>query len=187
MDRAGIANEDILVIAGAGTLGLGMITYARMKNPAKLVVVDMIDERLEKAKAFGADIVLNPAKEDALAKIMELTDGYGCDIYIDATGHPSSVKQGLAMIRKLGTFVEFGVFAQETSVDWSVIGDGKELNVLGSHISPYCYPFVIEHMMDGSLKTDGLIKRTFPIEKWEEAFEYASGKYGDFKVAITFD
>lgn len=187
VDRAGIANEDILVIAGAGTLGLGMITYARMKNPAKLVVVDMIDERLEKAKAFGADIVLNPAKEDALAKIMELTDGYGCDIYIEATGHPSSVKQGLAMIRKLGTFVEFGVFAQETSVDWSVIGDGKELNVLGSHISPYCYPFVIEHMMDGSLKTDGLIKRTFPIEKWEEAFEYASGKYGDFKVAITFD
>ncbi|EET62659.1 GroES-like protein [Marvinbryantia formatexigens DSM 14469] len=187
VDRAGVTNEDILVIAGAGTLGLGMITYARMKNPAKLVVVDMIDERLEKAKDFGADIVINPSKEDAIAKIMELTDGYGCDIYIEATGHPSSVKQGLAMVRKLGTFVEFGVFAQETSVDWSVIGDGKELNVLGSHISPYCYPFVIEHMTDGSLKTDGLIKRTFPIEKWEEAFEYASGKYGDFKVAITFD
>ncbi|MFS6554437.1 zinc-binding dehydrogenase, partial [Parabacteroides distasonis] len=96
VDRAGITNEDILVIAGAGTLGLGMITYARMKNPAKLIVVDMIDERLEKAKDFGADLVINPSKEDAIAKIMELTEGYGCDIYIEATGHPSSVKQGLA-------------------------------------------------------------------------------------------
>ena len=98
----------------------------------------MMDERLEKALEFGADIVINPGKEDAIQKIMDLTDGYGCDIYIEATGHPSSVVQGLQMVRKLGTFVEFGVFAQSTTVDWTLIGDNKELNVLGSHLSPYC-------------------------------------------------
>ena len=142
VDRAQITNEDVVVISGAGTLGLGMITYARMKNPAKLIVLDMIDARLEKAKEFGADIVLNPGKEDVVKKTMDLTEGYGCDIYLEATGHPSSVKQGLDMIRKLGRFVEFSVFGSETTVDWSIIGDGKELDVLGAHLSPYCFPFL---------------------------------------------
>ena len=50
VDRAQITNEDVVVISGAGTLGLGMVTYARMKNPAKLIVLDMMDSRLEKAK-----------------------------------------------------------------------------------------------------------------------------------------
>jgi len=186
VDRAQITNEDVVVISGAGTLGLGMITYARMKNPAKLIVLDMIDARLKKAKEFGADLVLNPGKCDAVSEIMKLTDNYGCDIYIEATGHPSSVKQGLAMVRKLGRFVEFSVFGSETTVDWSIIGDGKELDVLGSHLSPYCYPFVIEHIEKGDLKTEGVVSSIYKLEDWEEAFDKASGKDGDFKIAFKF-
>lgn len=186
VDRAQIGCEDIVVISGAGTLGLGMVTYARMKNPEKLVVLDMIDARLEKAKEFGADVTINPGNEDVVKKIMEMTDGYGCDIYIEATGHPSSVVQGLSMIRKLGRFVEFSVFGEPTTVDWSIIGDRKELDILGSHLSPYCYPFVIKNILNGNLKTEGIVTNTFKIEEWEKAFEYATGKYGDIKVAIRF-
>lgn len=186
VDRADIGCEDIVVLSGAGALGLGMITYAKMKNPRKLIVLDMIDERLEKAKSFGADIVWNPGKDNVVEKIMELTDGYGCDIYIEATGHPSSVVQGMQMIRKLGRFVEFSVFAEPTTLDWSIIGDRKELDVLGAHLSPYCFPFVIEKIAEGKLKTEGVVSSVFPIEEWEKAFEYASGKHGDIKVAITF-
>ena len=186
VDRAQITNEDVVVISGAGTLGLGMITYARMKNPAKLIVLDMVDERLEKAKEFGADLVWNPSNMNVVDEIMRLTGGYGCDIYIEATGHPASVQQGLDMIRKLGRFVEFSVFGEAATVDWSIIGDGKELDVLGSHLSPYCFPFVIGHIYDGTLKTDGVIKTFFKLEDWEKAFDYATGKYGDFKVAFKF-
>ncbi|AEY67179.1 erythritol/L-threitol dehydrogenase [Clostridium sp. BNL1100] len=186
VDRAQIGCDDVVVISGAGTLGLGMITYARMKNPKLLIVLDMVQSRLDKAKEFGADLVFNPQNQDVVAEVLKLTEGYGCDIYIEATGHPSSVKQGLSMVRKLGRFVEFSVFGQETTVDWSIIGDSKELDLLGSHLSPYCYPFVIENINNGKLKTDGLITNCFPIEEWEKAFEYATGKYGDFKVCITF-
>ena len=183
VDRAQIGSEDVVVISGAGTLGLGMITYARMRNPALLIALDLADNRLEKAKEFGADLVMNPQKEDVTKKVLELTEGYGC---IEATGHPSSVQQGLNMIRKLGRFVEFSVFGQPATIDWSIIGDRKELDVLGSHLSPYCYPFVIRNIGNGSLKTDGVVSAMFPIEQWEEAFDHASGKYGDFKVAIRF-
>lgn len=187
VDRGSITNEDVVVISGAGTLGLGMITYARMKNPRKLIVLDMKEERLAKAKEFGADIVWNPGQVDVIQEILALTEGYGCDVYIEATGHPSSVVQGLSMVRKLGRFVEFSVFSAPTSVDWSIIGDRKELDILGAHLSPYAYPFVIENITNGNLKTDGLISSQFKIEEWEKAFEYATGKYGDFKVALVFE
>ena len=186
VDRAQIGCEDVVVISGAGTLGLGMITYAKMKNPKKLIVLDMIESRLEKAKEFGADIVMNPSKTNVVKEILDMTEGYGCDIYIEATGHPSSVTQGLSMVRKLGRFVEFSVFGAPTTVDWSIIGDRKELDILGAHLSPYCYPFVIENIANGKLKTNGVVSSSFPIEKWEESFEYASGKHGDFKVILTF-
>ena len=157
-----------------------------MKNPKKLIALDMMDARLEKAKEFGADLVWNPGKMDVVSAINELTDGYGCDVYIEATGHPSSVIQGMSMIRKLGRFVEFSVFGAPTTLDWSIIGDRKELDVLGSHLSPYAYPFVIENIGKGTLKTNGVVSSMFPIEEWEKGFEYATGKYGDFKVALTF-
>lgn len=186
VDRAQIGVEDIVVLAGAGTLGLGMVTYAKQRNPKLLIVLDMQDGRLEKAKEFGADLVWNPSKVDVVEEIMKLTDGYGCDIYIEATGHPSSVTQGMQMIRKLGRFVEFSVFAAPTTLDWSIIGDRKELDVLGSHLSPYCFPYVIENIGNGTLKTNGVVSRVFELKDWKEAFEYASGKYGDFKVAFKF-
>jgi L-iditol 2-dehydrogenase len=186
VDRANIQCDDIVVISGAGTLGLGMITYARMKNPARLIVLDMADNRLAKARAFGADLTINPGGEDAVKIIKDLSGGYGCDVYIEATGHTSSVIQGLSAIRKLGRFVEFSVFSGAASVDWSIIGDRKELDVLGSHLSPYCFPFVIDNIANGNLKTDGVASSLFPIEEWEKAFEYATGKHGDFKVAFKF-
>lgn len=186
VDRAQIGCEDIVVLSGAGTLGLGMVTYTKLRHPKKLIVLDMMDERLEKAKEFGADIVWNPSKVNVVEEIMKLTEGYGCDIYIEATGHPSSVVQGMQMIRKLGRFVEFSVFGAPTTLDWSIIGDRKELDVLGSHLSPYCFPFVIENIANGTLKTNGVVSKSFTIEDWKTAFEYATGKYGDFKVAIKF-
>ena len=186
VDRAKIGSEDVVVLSGAGTLGLGMVTYARTRNPKLLVVMDMKDERLKKAKEFGADLVWNPSKMDVVSEIMKLTDGYGCDTYIEATGHPSSVTQGMAMLRKLGRFVEFSVFGEPVTIDWSIIGDRKELDVLGSHLSPYCFPYVIENIRSGKLKTDGVVSKTFPIEQWKTAFDFATGRAGDFKVAFTF-
>ncbi len=177
---------DIVVLAGAGTLGLGMTACARLANPRELIVLDMRDDRLEKAREFGATRTWNPGKMDVVKEIMALTEGYGCDIYIEATGHPAAVVQGMQMIRKLGTFVEFSVFAQPTTLDWSIIGDRKELDVRGAHISPHTYPFVIENMTSGRLKTEGVVTRTFPLDQWEEAFRCASGEEGDIKVAFRF-
>ncbi len=186
VDRADISNEDVVVLSGAGTLGLGMVGAVIKRNPAAFIVLDLNDARLAKAKAFGAGIVMNPGKENVTEKIMELTGGYGCDIYIEASGHPSSVQQGLDMIRKMGRFVEFSVFKDPVTVDWSIISDRKELDLLGAHLSPYCYPSVIKWIQDGSMPTDGVVTHQFGLDDWEKAFELATtGADNSIKVAIV--
>lgn len=133
VERAKIGFDD--VIAGMGPIGLCKLQVARHKSPRLLIAVDMKKKRLDAAKKLGVDIVLNPQECDVVEEVRRLTKGYGCDIYIHNSGHPSSVLQGLDMLRKHGTFVESSVFGEETSVDWSVIGDRKELTIYGAHIS----------------------------------------------------
>jgi len=184
VDRADISNTDVVVISGVGTLGLAMVNYARLRRPKKLIAIDMKEDRLEIAKKFGADICLDPAQCDVVKEIQNMTNGYGCDIYIEATGHPSSVQQGLDAIRKLGRFIEFSVFGQKVSVDWSVIGDGKELDILGAHLGPYCFDVVTEWIADNTIYTDGVVTHTFSLDQWQTAFEQNAKGDGSLKVVI---
>lgn len=171
VDRAGILRGDVAVLSGAGPLGLGMVAAMRIMKPAKLVVLDMKEERLRKASELGADLALNPIKDDVPGIVKDLTGGYGCDVYIEATGHPSSVGQGLGLIRKMGRFVEFSVFNEPATVDWSLIGDGKELEIRGSSLSPGCYSRVIAGFADGSLRSDGVLTHVFDLENFDAAFK----------------
>lgn len=185
VQRAQIQLGDFVVLSGAGTLGLGMVGAARLAGPGKLVVLDLHDDRLELAKKFGADIVMNPSKVDVVKEIKNMTDGYGCDIYIEATGHPKSVEQGLSMIRKLGRFVEFSVFKDPVTVDWSIISDRKELDVLGSHLGPYCYPLVIDGIASGKLPTEGVVTHQLPLERFKEGFELVKSGKNSLKVILV--
>lgn len=187
IDRALIETEDIVVISGAGCLGLGMITAARRKNPKCLVALDLNDERLEKAREFGCDVTINPMRGNLREEIMKLTDGYGCDVYIEATGHPSSVKQGLDIIRKAGKFIEFSLFLEPVTCDWSVIGDGKELDMYGVSLSYGCFPETIRGLYTGELKSEGVVSHKFALEDYEAAFEQSARGTGSVKVAFIFE
>jgi len=185
VERGNIALGDVAVIAGAGPLGLAMVAAARLKNPAVLVSVDMVDERLEVAAACGADVTFNPAKVDAVEEVRALTDGYGCDVYIEATGHPAAVEQGLHMLRKLGTFVEFSVMREPVTVDWTIIGDTKELDIHGSHLGPYCYPIAIRMLARGLLPMDRIVTHRMPLHSFHEGLELVAAGDRSIKVTLT--
>lgn len=173
VQRGDIEFEDVVVLAGAGTLGLCITQLVKLKTPKMLIVLETNKKRLELAKKFGADLVINPAEEDAVKKVKELTDGYGCDVYIEATGAPIGVTQGLQMIRKLGRFIEMSVFGKEVTTDWSVIGDKKEIDLRGSHLGPYTYPIAIDLLKRKLVSTEGIVTDTYKIEDFPEAFKRA--------------
>ncbi len=177
VQRGDIQLDDVVAIAGAGPIGLMMVQVAKLKTPKKLVVIDPVAERRALALRFGADVVIDPMTENAGDIVRGLTGGYGCDVYIEATGAPIGVTQGLDLIRKLGRFVEFSVFGKETSADWSIIGDRKELDVRGAHLGPYCYPIAIDLLQRGLVTSQGIVTHSYPIGEWNEAI----------KVAISLD
>lgn len=173
VNRGDIQLDDVVVVAGAGPLGLMMTQVARLKTPKMLIVIDPIEERLALARQFGADVTINPANEKALDIVHSLTSGYGCDVYIESTGAPIGVRQGLDLIRKLGRFVEFSVFGEDTTVDWSIIGDRKELDVRGAHLGPYCYPIAIDLLARGLVTSKGIVTHRYPLEAWSDAIKAA--------------
>ncbi len=182
--RGDIGLDDVVVLAGAGPLGLCMAQVVPLLTPKKFIVIDMDDNRLATAKSYGADLTLNPKRDDVVKIVKELTDGYGCDVYIEATGHPNGVIQGLEMIRKLGRFVEFSVFSAPTTVDWSVIGDRKELDIRGSHLGPYSYETAIDLFSRGKLTADGIVTHEYALSDFDAAMAMAE-KLESIKVLLN--
>jgi len=187
VERAAIAFEDVVVVAGCGPIGLGMVAGAAAKSPGRLVALDLEDDKLELARACGADVVLNIGQEDAVAAIMAMTEGYGADVYLEATGHPSAVVQGLKLLRKLGTFVEYSVFKDDVSVDWSIISDDKELDVLGAHPGPHCWPAAVAMIESGRLPMDRICTHQLPVSQFKEGLDLVADGGSSVKVTLIPD
>jgi erythritol/L-threitol dehydrogenase len=184
VQRGNIEFQDVVVIAGAGPLGLGMFAAARMKGPALLIAIDLNDDRLAMAKRCGADLGLNPTGVDTVEEVRKLTGGYGCDVYIEATGHPQAVVDGLSMIRKLGTFVEFSVMREPVTVDWTIIGDTKELTIHGSHLSPHTYPVAIRMLERGLLPMEEIVTQRLPLADFQKGIDLVASGKTSIKVTL---
>lgn len=185
VERGNLKFGDVVVIAGAGPIGLSALIGAREKNPLKIVVLDMADDKLALAKELGADETINITKVDAVQKIKDMTDGYGADVYIECTGHPSAVPQGLNLLRKLGTYVEYSVFGSDVTVDWSIISDDKELDVLGAHLGPHTWPAAVKIIESGKLPLDRICTNQFPLEQFQDALDMVADSQGDsIKVSV---
>ena len=123
-------------------------------------------------------------KEDAEKIVKDLTGGYGADVYLEGTGHPSAVPQGLNLLRKLGTFVEYGVFGSDVSVDWSIISDDKELDVLGAHLGPYCWPAAIRMIESGVLPMDEICTHQLPLADFQKGLDLVGSGTESVKVSL---
>lgn len=182
--RAGIEFGDVAVIAGCGTLGLGMVAYAAMKHPAAVVAIDLAPDRLDRARKLGATHVLNPRVDDVAGTVRAMTEGYGCDVYIEATGNPAAVEQGLLALRKAGTFVEFSVMREPVTTDWTIIGDTKELDIKGAHLGPNCYPAVIQSLAAGAIDGDVFLSHELPLEDYVQGIELVHAGRESLKVLL---
>jgi threonine dehydrogenase-like Zn-dependent dehydrogenase len=172
VQRGEIELGDVVVVAGCGPLGLGMVAAARLKSPGLLIALDLRPNRLEVARKCGADLVMNPDEVDVV-------------VYIEATGHVVGVPQGLRMIRRLGTFVEFSVFNEPATVDWTIIGDTKEINIHGSHLGPFCYPLAMDMILKRQVPVDDIVTHEFPLEHHGEAFQMAMEGKESIKVMLN--
>jgi erythritol/L-threitol dehydrogenase len=184
VERADIHFDDVVAVAGCGPIGLGMIAGAAAKHAARVVALDVSDSRLELARRCGADLVVNVGRDDPLPLIASLTEGYGADVYLEGSGHPAAVGQGLRLLRKLGTYVEYGVFGADATVDWSIISDDKELDVRGAHLGPHCWPAAIRMLESGTLPMDQICSHQLPLEEFQRGLDLVGDGSTSVKVSL---
>lgn len=184
VERADISFDDVVVVAGCGPIGLGMVAGAAAKSPANVIALDVSADRLELARRCGATDTVNVATDDPTELVMDLTEGYGADVYLEGSGHPSAVPQGLGLLRKLGTFLEYSVFGSDVTVDWSIISDDKELDVRGAHLGPHCWPAAIRMIESGTLPLDQICTHQLPLADFAAGLDLVADGSASVKVTL---
>jgi len=186
VERADIKLGDTVVITGAGAIGLFMLQVVLLKHPHLVIVSDPDEHRLQIAKDLGAEVTVNPEKEDLVSRVKDLTSGIGSDVVLEASGHPKAVQQAIDMLRRRGRLMEFGVFAEKTCIDFSIISDIKELEIVGGHLGAYTYPLAIKYLAQGLVKTDKIITHDFSLKDWKKAIETSEKRLENaIKVTMT--
>ncbi|MCD2100136.1 MULTISPECIES: zinc-dependent alcohol dehydrogenase family protein [Rhodococcus] len=177
---------DVVVVIGAGPIGLAAILAARLFSPSRIVAVDLADSRLDAAKAFGANVVVNSGREDAAAVVRDLTGGLGADVTVEAVGYPETFEQAVALVRPCGHVANIGVHGKPATLHLEDIWI-KNLTITTGLVDTYSTPTLIGLVSSGQLDTSPMITHRFALDEFEQAYDVFSraGETGALKVLLT--
>ena len=184
--RGRIAAGDKVLVMGSGPIGITVMQVAKARG-AQVMMTDLLDARLERAKALGADIVVNVKEKDLEAEVMAWTDGEGMPVIVDSVCIPSSFEQAVSLTSAAGRVVTLGLVNKPSAIA-SVQLVKKELDVVGSRLSNYRFPEVIKGFEDGSLTPAGIITSKFHFTEAEKAVKHLIENPADeCKVVLSFE
>lgn len=186
VQRANIQFDDVVVVAGAGPIGMGMIQAARLKTPRKLILVNPGQTKRDVALTLGADLAFAPDDPALQEAIMDLTAGRGCDVFLEASGQTQAFQLGLELIRKAGTIVVFGVYKDTAQVDLNIFGEFKELNILGGHLAPFTYATAIDLMERGLVDAEACVTQRYNLEDFQAALDRKPAD-GELQIKVVFE
>jgi len=170
-DLSNIQAGDTVAIIGAGPIGLMHAMLARAKGATKIIMSELSDKRLEYARNFNIDILINAKDEDPVERILKETDSMGADIVIVAAPSGSAQAQAIHMVRNLGTVNFFGGLppnTKEIPIDTNWI-HYREIFVHGSHgSSPKDNAIALKLISTGQVEAKKLITHILPLDKINE-------------------
>lgn len=185
--RAQIAPDDEVLILGVGALGSRMLSIARLSG-AKIIVADVVDERLQEALENGADHAVNLLKEDLGAKLRAYTtDGYGPTLSIDCACTKDSLGTLVRVTGNAGRIITMGFSVAPTEVTNFGI-TSKELDIRGSRLQNRKFQTAIDLIREGKIDLDHKISHTFHFLDAQKAFDFNDSRDPSIrKIVLTFD
>ena len=168
--RGEVRAGDQVAVYGCGGVGMNVVQIAAASG-ARVVAVDLSEEKLEMARRFGAaEVVHPPSAGDAARAVRKMTDG-GADAAFEAIGLPATIRQAFDSVRPGGRLVVVGFASEEVPLAMARVMF-REIAVLGSlGCRPVDYPPLIRMVADGRLKVKEMVTRRFPLEGIGEAFD----------------
>lgn len=184
--RAELSRDDMLLIYGSGALGSSILKVARLLCD-HIIVADIMDDKLEIAKANGAKYTINPLKEDLTETVKKYTEGHGATVSIDSACVKDSLLQLLKATGNAGRVMTMGFSTSATEVNQFLI-TSKELDVRGSRLQNKMFGKAIDMINAGQLDLKNSVSHTFPLIQAQEAFDFVDSHDPSIrKIAFTFD
>ncbi|MEM1564237.1 MAG: zinc-dependent dehydrogenase [Candidatus Bathyarchaeia archaeon] len=184
--KCGIQKGDSVAVIGAGTTGIIHTVLAKIFGAGKVVVSDFVDFRLKVAEKFGADVTVNPLKEDLAAIVRKETSGRGVDLAIVSAPSLEAYKTGLNICRKGGKLC---VFAPTDPGKLLEISPKQlffnELQIIPSYSTSHVETReALELIKSGKIRVKDLITHRFPLEETAKAFKTALEDKESLKVIV---
>jgi alcohol dehydrogenase len=161
---------DTLAVVGAGPIGLAAIMTAQLHTPGRIVAIDLADARLEKALEFGADITINNGNEDAVARLMELTDGLGADVAIEAVGVPDTFELCTELIRPGGRVANVGVHGKCATLHLEKLWI-RDVMITTGLVDTNSTPKLLKLIEGGRIDPTPFATHHFPLEETEHGYD----------------
>jgi alcohol dehydrogenase len=177
---------DVVAVVGTGPIGLSTIMGARLYSPAHVVAIDLADSRLEAAKAFGADVVVNNGREDPIAVVRELTGGLGADVAIEAVGVPATFELTAALARPGGHIANIGVHGQPATLHLEDLWI-RNVTITTGLVDTSSTPTLLRLAQGHQVGVDRFITHHFALDQFDEAYDVfaRASDTGALKVVLS--
>ena len=168
---------DLVAVVGAGPVGLAAIAGAQLFSPSHIVAIDLSDARLEAAKHFGADVIVNNSREDPLRVIRDLagdlTGRLGADVSIEAVGLPGTFELAVKLVRPGGRIANIGVHGGAVTLhldeQWT-----RDITITTGLKDTSSTPTLMRLVTSGQIDAKRFITHHFGLDEWDEAYDVFS-------------
>src|SRR5690606_28096165 len=176
---------DVVVIVGAGPIGLAAILTARLYTPSQIIAIDTAESRREAARRFGADVALSP-DDDPVERVRSLTDGLGADVVMEAVGIPATFELCVTLVRPGGHVANIGVHGTPVTLHLEELWN-RNITLATGLVDTYSTPTLLRMLAAGDLPTEQMITHRFPLDEIMAAYDVFSrpGETGELKVALV--
>ncbi len=175
VNTAPVRQGDTVAVIGCGGVGDAAVAGAVYAGARQVIAVDTSDEKLGWAKEFGATDTVNAASEDVVARLRELTGGFGPDVVIDAVGRPETFRQAFDARDLAGTVVLVGVPNPEMVLELPLIevfghGGATKSSWYGDCLPERDFPLLIDLWQQGRFALDRFVSERISLDEVEQAF-----------------
>lgn len=187
---AQVAADDVVVVMGAGTIGLAATRILRHRGVGTLIVAEVSARRRERAAALGADVVVDPLREDVTAVVRSFTGagGYGlgarADVVFECAGSEAALAVALKCVRQGGAIVLSGIFGAKVTAPLDRMVE-KEIRMQGSTAYRDEFAAVIKLMTQRVLRAEDFVSHTYPLARIGEAFAVQGDASVSLKVQLV--
>ncbi len=184
--KARVQPGDVVAVVGTGPVGLAAIMTARLFSPSHIVAIDVADRRLEAAKLFGADVLVNDSVVDPLEAVMSVTDGLGADVTIEAAGEPETFELAVRLTRPGARIANIGVHGKPAALhledQWT-----RDITVTTGQVDTYSTRMLMRLLASHQLDTSKFVTHRFGFDDFDEAYDVfaRAADTGALKVVIS--